>query len=224
MSIKHWPQQVRPREKLLAQGASALSDAELLAIFLRTGVRGLSAVALANNLLVNFGSLPALLQASKTEFCQQVGLGEAKYAQLQASAELTKRCLKQQLQQIVALTSSAQTMDYLQAKLVNLPYESFVVIYLDNQHQVLQCEELFRGTINAANVYPREIVRQVIKYNAAAVILSHNHPSGISEPSQSDIRITNRIKAALILIDVSILDHVIIGFGNPYSFADNGLI
>jgi len=224
MSIKQWPVQMRPREKLLAQGATALSDAELLAIFLRTGVPGMSAVALANNLLVAFGGLPALLQASQSEFCQHVGLGEAKYAQLQASAELTKRCLKQQLHHVVTLTSSMQTIDYLKVQLGNLPYESFVVIYLDNQHQILQSEELFRGTINAANVYPREIVRQVIKYNAAAVILSHNHPSGITEPSQSDIRITKRIKAALILIDVSILDHVIIGLGNPYSFADHGLI
>lgn len=224
MSIKQWPPQMRPREKLLSQGATALSDAELLAIFLRTGVQGMSAVTLANNLLVAFGSLPALLQASKADFCQHFGLGEAKYAQLQASAELTKRCLAQQLRHREALTSSQHTIDYLKLQLAHLPYEAFMVIYLDNQHQVLQCEELFRGTINQASVYPREIVRQVIKYNAAAVILSHNHPSGITEPSQSDIRITERIKAALVLIDVSVLDHVIIGSENPYSFADHGLI
>lgn len=224
MSIKQWPAGMRPREKLLTQGAKALSDAELLAIFLRTGVKGMSAVTLANNLLISFGSLPALLRATQDEFCQHFGLGIAKYAQLQASSELTKRCLKYRLQRMTALTSSQQTADYLRVQLAELPYEAFMVIYLDNQHQVIECEQLFRGTINAASVYPREIVRQVIKYNAAAVILSHNHPSGIAEPSQSDIRITKRIKEALILIDVSVLDHVIIGSGKPYSFADHGLI
>lgn len=224
MSIKQWPAQMRPREKLLAQGAEALSDAELLAIFLRTGVKGTSAVTLANNLLVSFGSLSALLEASPEEFCQHFGLGLAKYAQLQATSELTKRCSKDKLHQSGPLTSSQQTVDYLTHQIGNLPYETFVVIYLDNQHQIIHCEELFRGTINAANVYPREIVRQVIKYNAAAVILSHNHPSGITEPSQSDIRITKRIKEALNLIDVSVLDHVIIGSETPYSFAEHGLI
>ena len=224
MSIKQWPVNLRPREKLLAHGVESLSDAELLAIFLRTGVKGVSAVTLAQDLLVSFGSLSALINASEQEFCQHLGLGVAKYTQLQATTELAKRCLKNELEQAVALTSSSQTANYLQLKLADLPYEVFVVIYLDNQYHVLECEELFRGTINAANVYPREIVRQVIKYNAAAVILSHNHPSGIAEPSQSDIRITKRIKEALMLIDVSVLDHLIIGSESPYSFADHGLI
>lgn len=224
MSIKQWPAGMRPREKLLTHGAKALSDAELLAIFLRTGVKGMSAVTLADKLLLAFGGLPALLQASQSEFCQHLGLGVAKYAQLQATSELTKRCLRHRLADPKALTSSQQTSDYLRVQLGNLPYEAFVVIFLDNQHRILRCEELFRGTINAASVYPREIVRQVIKYNAAAVILSHNHPSGIAEPSQSDIRITKRITEALRLLDVSVLDHVIIGSDTPYSFAEHGLI
>ncbi|MDP2562544.1 DNA repair protein RadC [Psychrobium sp. 1_MG-2023] len=224
MSIKHWPEALQPREKLITQGASALSDSELLAIFLRTGVKGYSAVDIANRLLVQFGSLAKLLAATQDEFCQPLGLGPAKYVQLQAVLEMSKRYFKQQLSEPIALTSSALTADYLTMQLRELPYEAFVVIYLDNQHQLIECEELFRGTINAASVYPREVVRQVIKYNAASVILSHNHPSGIAEPSQADRRITERIQQALALIDVSVLDHFIIGKKTPYSFADHGLL
>jgi len=224
MSIKDWPDSMKPREKLLNQGAKVLSDAELLAIFLRTGVKGCSAVELAQRLLVNFNGLNGLLKASKEGFCTEFGLGPAKYAQLQAVLEMSRRYYQHQLSNPITLTNSSATADYLIAQLRDLGYETFMVLYLDNQHQLICAQELFRGTINAANVYPREIVREVIKHNAAAIILSHNHPSGIAEPSDADRRITQRIKAALSLIDVTVLDHFIIGENNPYSFADHGLL
>jgi len=224
MSIKDWPDSMRPREKLLKQGAAALSDAELLAIFLRTGVKGCSAVDLANNLLVNFAGLSGLLNATEGDFCKHFGLGPAKYVQLQAVLEMTRRHYKYQLNDLTVLNDSGATADYLVAQLRDLEYECFMVLYVDNQHQLICAQELFRGTINAANVYPREIVREVIKYNASAVILSHNHPSGIAQPSDADRRITRRIKDALSLIDVTVLDHFIIGKNIPYSFADHGLL
>lgn len=224
MSIKDWPDSMRPREKLIAQGAKALSDAELLAIFLRTGVKGCSAVELAQRLLVNFNGLSGLLKASQREFCHELGLGPAKYVQLQAVLEITRRHYQHQLSAPITLTNSSATADYLTAQLRDLSYETFMVLYLDNQHRLICAQELFRGTINAANVYPREVVREVIKYNAAAIILSHNHPSGIAEPSDADRRITSRIKEALSLIDVTVLDHFIIGSNTPYSFADHGLL
>jgi len=223
-SIKEWPQLMRPREKLLRLGAQTLSDSELLAIFLRTGMKGCSAVELANRLLISFGGLNALLSASESEFCQHAGLGPAKYAQLCAVLEMSKRFYQQELTKSISLTSSNAAADYLIQLLRNLPYEAFMVIYLDSQHQLISCEELFRGTINSANVYPREIVREVIKHNAAAVILSHNHPSGVAQPSDADRRITERIVDALSLIDVVVLDHFIIGKKDPYSFADHGLL
>lgn len=224
MSIKDWPSSLQPRERLLSQGAQALSDAELLAIFLRTGVKGFSAVELAQRLLVNFKGLSGLLKAPQQSFCNEFGLGSAKYVQLQAVLELSRRHYRHQLTTPISLTSSSATADFLTAQLRDLRYESFVVIYLDNQHQLICSQELFRGTINAANVYPREIVREVIKDNAAAIILSHNHPSGIAEPSDADRRITSRIREALALIDVTVLDHFIIGKSDPYSFADHGLL
>lgn len=223
-SIKAWPKMMRPREKLLQYGAHTLSDSELLAIFLRTGVKGCSAVELANRLLVSFDGLQGLLAASETEFCQHIGLGPAKYAQLTAVLEMSKRFHLHRFNRGVALTSSNAVADYLTSLLRGLPYESFYVIYLDSQNQLIRCDELFRGTINAANVYPRELVREVIKYNAASVILSHNHPSGIAKPSDADRRITQRIVEALALIDVTVLDHFIIGKNDPYSFADHGLL
>lgn len=223
-SIKEWPQLMRPREKLLRLGAQTLSDSELLAIFLRTGMKGCSAVELANRLLVSFGGLNPLLSANESEFCEHAGLGPAKYAQLCAVLEMSKRFYQHELTKSISLTSSNAAADYLIQLLRNLPYEAFMVIYLDSQHQLISCEELFRGTINSANVYPREIVREVIKHNAAAVILSHNHPSGIAQPSDADRRITTRIVDALLLIDVVVLDHFIIGKNDPYSFADHGLL
>jgi DNA repair protein RadC len=223
-SIKEWPELMRPREKLLRLGAHTLSDSELLAIFLRTGMKGCSAVELANRLLVSFGGLNPLLSATQAQFCEHAGLGPAKYAQLCAVLEMSKRFHQHQLSNSVSLTNSSATADYLGQLMRNLPYEVFMVVYLDSQHQLICCEELFRGTINSANVYPREVVREVIKHNAAAVILSHNHPSGIAMPSDADRRITQRIVDALSLIDVTVLDHFIIGKNEPYSFADHGLL
>lgn len=223
-SIKEWPQLMRPREKLLRLGAQTLSDSELLAIFLRTGVKGCSAVELANRLLVSFGGLNQLMSANESQFCAHMGLGPAKFAQLSAVLEMSNRFHQTQLAHTLSLTSSNAAADYLTQQLRHLPYETFVVIYLDSQHQLICNEELFRGTINAANVYPREIVREVIKHNAASVILGHNHPSGVALPSDADKRITQRIIDALCLIDVTVLDHFIIGQSDPYSFADHGLL
>jgi len=220
--LKDWPAQERPREKLLNNGANSLSDAELLAIFLRTGVAGCNVVELSRNLLKSFGSLAALLAADHHEFCQQHGLGTAKFVQLQASLEMSRRFLAEQLKQGDALTSSQATKNYLQAELRNESREVFAVLFLDNQHQVLNFERLFYGTIDAAAVYPRIIVEQVLKHNAAAVILTHNHPSGVCEASIADNQITSRIKQALELIDVRVLDHLIVAGHQCYSFAEHG--
>ena len=222
--LRDWPAQERPREKLLQQSASSLSDAELLAIFLRTGVQGCNVVDLSRNLLNNFGSLAAIFAASHDDFCQGHGLGTAKYVQLQACLEMSKRYLAEQLKQGIALTSSQATQQYLQAELRNETREVFAVLFLDNQHQVLHFERLFFGTIDAAAVYPRVIVEQVLKHKAAAVILTHNHPSGVCEASIADAQITQRIKQALQLIDVRVLDHLIVAGHQCYSFAEHGEI
>ncbi len=222
MSIKEWPEDERPREKLLRHGPGGLSDAELLAIFLRTGVSGLSAVDLSRNLLNQFGSLRNLLGADRRAFCEAHGLGPAKYAQLQAVLEMGKRHLAQQLQRGDALTSPQLTRDYLQAQLRDRPREVFALLLLDNQHRVIQFVELFYGTLDSASVWPREIVQIALKHNAAAVILAHNHPSGVAEPSRADRQITDRITAALALIDIRVLDHLVIGDGITVSFAERG--
>lgn len=222
MAIRDWPADERPREKLLLRGAHALSDAELLAIFLRTGVTGCNAVELARHLLQEFGSLRALLAAEQQQFCQAKGLGLAKYVQLQAVLEMSQRYLSESLKREDALTSPELVKRYLQIQLRDRPYEVFAMLLLDNQHRVLQFCELFFGTIDAASVYPREIVRSVLKHNAAAVILCHNHPSGVAEPSRADRHITERLCAALRLIDVRVLDHLVIGDGDPVSFAERG--
>lgn len=224
MAIKDWPSDERPREKLLQRGVEALTDAELLAIFLRTGVRGKSAVDMARELLNEFGSLRALLDADQTRFCQSHGLGSAKYAQLQAVLEMARRHFNEILQRGDALTSPDITRAYLSAQLRGYSYEVFACLFLDNQHRVIKLEELFRGTIDSASVYPREIAKRVLHHNAAAVIFAHNHPSGISEPSQADRHITDKLKQALALFDIRVLDHFIIGDGPPYSFAEHGLI
>lgn len=222
--IKDWPDNERPREKLLNQGANSLSDAELLAIFLRTGVKGCHVVDLARKLLVNFGSIAGIYRASQRDFCAEYGLGSAKYVQLQACLEMSKRYLAEELQQGKALTSSQATRDYLIAELRHQTREVFAVIFLDNQHQILKFEPLFFGTIDAAAVYPRVVVEQALKYQAAAVILSHNHPSGIAEASLADKQITTRLQQALALIDVRVLDHIIVAGHQCYSFAENGEI
>lgn len=224
MAIKDWAVEDRPREKLLKRGPGALTDAELLAIFLRTGTRGKSAVDLARELLEDFGSLKALLSADQQRFCQGNGLGEAKYTQLQAVMEMARRHFKESLQRGDALSSPDITRAYLSAQLRGYTYEVFACLFLDNQNRVIELTELFRGTIDAASIYPREIAKLALHHNAAAVIFAHNHPSGIAEPSLSDKHITERLKQGLALFDIRVLDHFIIGDGEPYSFAENGLI
>ncbi|WP_038052015.1 DNA repair protein RadC [Thioalkalivibrio sp. ALJ1] len=210
MAITDWPAAERPREKLLERGADALSDAELLAIFLRTGVAGKSAVDVARDLLSRFGGLRPLLQADQAGFCAAPGLGAAKYAQLQAVLEMGRRHLAADLERGDALSSPAATRKFLAARLRDYPFEVFGVLFLDNRHRVIAFEELFRGTIDGASVHPREVVRRALHHNAAAVILSHNHPSGVAEPSRSDVSITRRLTDALGLIDVRVLDHLIV--------------
>ena len=224
MAIKDWPADARPREKLLQQGAQVLSDAELLAIFLRTGVTGLSAVELARQLLTHFGSLRALLEADQKQFCQQHGLGPAKYTQLQAILEMSLRHSESTLTRGDALTDAKTTRQYLQQRLRHYPYEVFACLFLDNKHRMISFEELFRGTIDGASVYPREVVKQALAHNAAAVIFAHNHPSGIAEPSQADQHITQRLKSALELVDIRVLDHIVVGDGETISLAEQGLL
>lgn len=224
MAITDWPAQDRPREKLLQRGARALTDAELLAIFLRTGTQGKTAVDLARELLTEYRSLQALLDADQKRFCQSLGLGTAKYAQLQAVLEMARRHLNEVLQRGDVLTSPEVTRAYLSAQLRGYRHEVFACLFLDNQHRVIQWEELFRGTIDGASVYPREVAKQALHHNAAAVIFAHNHPSGVAEPSQSDRLITDKLKAALNLLDIRVLDHFIVGDGIPYSFAEHGLL
>ena len=224
MAIKDWPAEDRPREKLLQRGSAALTDAELLAIFLRTGTAGKSAVDLARELLADFGSLKALLDADQKRFCLGHGLGDAKYTQLQAVLEMAKRHFNEVLQRGSALTSPEITRAYLSAQLRGYSYEVFACLFLDNQHRVIKLDELFRGTIDGASVYPREVVKQALYHNAAAVIFAHNHPSGITEPSSADKHITEKLKQALSLFDIRVLDHFIIGDGEPYSFAEHGCL
>lgn len=224
MSIKDWPTDERPREKLLRRGATALTDAELLAIFLRTGTPGKSAVDMARDLLSEYGSLQALLGADQQRFCQSNGLGDAKYAQLQAVLEMARRHFAEILQRGNALTSPDITRAYLSAQLRSYSFEVFACLFLDNQHRVIQWEELFRGTIDGASVYPREVAKRALFHHAAAVIFAHNHPSGINEPSQADRQITDKLKQALGLFNIRVLDHFIVGDGQPFSFAEHGLL
>lgn len=222
MSIKNWAPSERPREKLLSRGPHSLSDAELLAIFLRTGTKGMDAVSLARALLEQFGSLRQLLLADQQTFCQGPGLGLAKYVQLQASQELMRRFLDEKLMRANALTNPELTRLFLQSRLRDQAREVFALLLLDNQHRVIEFNELFFGTLDAAAVYPREIVALVLKRGAAAVILVHNHPSGVAEPSHADRLITERIQAALGLLDIRVLDHLVVGDGETVSFAERG--
>ena len=222
MGIRDWPQDERPREKLLLRGAGALSDAELLAIFLRTGVAGKSAVDMARELLVEYGSLGELLAAPRARFCRSPGLGDAKFAQLQAVLEMASRHVGESLVRDQVLTSAAATRQFLLAQLKRERREVFAVLYLDNQHRLLLFEPLFYGTIDAAAVYPREIVRRALEVNAAALIVAHNHPSGIAEPSEADRHITRRIQQALALVDIRLLDHCVIGGAEVISLAERG--
>lgn len=224
MSIRNWPEGERPREKLLAMGSSGLSDAELLAIFLRVGVKGRSAVDLARDLLASFGGLRQLLEAERARFCAEHGMGEAKYVQLQAVLELSRRHLASQLERGGALTSPALVRAFLAAQLRHLGHEEFAALFLDTQHRVIRFESLFRGTLDSASVYPREVARRALELGAGAVIFAHNHPSGVAEPSDADRRITERLKTALELFDIRVLDHFVVGDGEVISFAERGWI
>lgn len=217
--------QERPRERLLAQGADALSDAELLAIFLRVGIRGKSAVDLARELLSHFGSLNSLFAASEVELSRVPGMGQAKYAQLQAVLEMARRALGETLRARDLLGSPAAVRDWLRLQLAGLPHEVFMLVLLDAQNRLIHAEELFRGTLTQTSVYPREVVKLALAHNAAAVILAHNHPSGAAEPSRADELLTRALKDALALVDIRVLDHFIVaGNAAPLSFAERGLL
>ena len=223
MPITDWPADERPREKLLARGAAALTDAELLAIFLRTGSPGRTALDLARDLLGRFGGLRALLRTGREEFCEVHGLGAAKYAQLQAGLELARRNLAEALAGREALKDPAAVRRLLQARLRDRQHETFAALFLDNQHRVIAFDELSQGTIDGASVYPREVIRAALKHGAAAVIFAHNHPSGVAEPSSADRTLTERLKAALAQVDIRVLDHFVVG-EQVVSFAERGWI
>ncbi|MFM9911994.1 MAG: DNA repair protein RadC [Methylophilaceae bacterium] len=224
MAITDWPADERPREKLMLQGASALSDAELLAIFLRVGVTGMSAVDLARELLLEFGSLNGIFAASRAQLTQVHGMGDSKYAQLQAIFEMSQRALKEQMRERDVLASPVAVRDYLKLKLGGLTREVFMVLLLDAQNRVLATEELFSGTLTQTSVYPREVVKCALHHNAAAVIFAHNHPSGVAEPSRADEMLTKTLKDALALIDVKVLDHFVVAGNVALSFSERGLL
>jgi len=222
--IRNWPVGERPREKLLQRGAASLSDAELLAIFIRSGTAGRTAVDIARELLSQFGSLRGLLGADFKDVTGIAGLGPAKFAQLKAVLELGQRYLGESIRPGEPLSDPETVRRYLAARLRDLPHEVFCCLYLDNRHRVLAFEQLFRGTINGATVYPRELVKQALSRNAAAVILVHNHPSGVAEPSRADELLTRRVKEALELVDIQVLDHLVVGDGEMTSFCERGLL
>lgn len=226
MAITDWPDDERPRERLIAQGAAALSDAELLAIFLRVGVRGMSAVDLARALLAHFdNSLARLAAATPTELTRVNGIGPAKAAQLVATLELARRGLREELRSRPALASPGAVRDWLRLTLAPLQHEVFVALWLDAQNRLIADEELFRGTLTQTSVYPREVVKRALARNAAAVILAHNHPSGVAEPSAADEQLTHSLRQALALVDVRVVDHFIVaGTATPVSFAERGLL
>ena len=224
MPITDWPAQERPREKLLSKGPDSLSDAELLAVFLRTGTPGRTALDVARELLLLHGGLRGLLSADQVDACRIAGFGAGKYATLQAALELGRRYLSERMQRVDALNSPQAAQAYLKARLHDLPYEVFGCLFLDTKHRPITFEELFRGTIDGASVYPREVVRTVLAKNAAAVIVVHNHPSGVAEPSSADHSLTKRLKSALALVDVRLLDHIVVGDGELVSFSERGLL
>lgn len=222
MAITDWPEAERPREKLIHRGAETLSDAEILALFIRTGIQGHTAVDLARDLLSHFGSLRALLEADHKAFCARPGMGPAKFGEIQAALELGRRYLDERLREGDALSSPADTRRYLSARLKGYRHEVFAALFLDNQHRVLAYEELFQGTLDSCSVHPREVVKKALAHHAGAVILAHNHPSGHAEPSAEDRSLTRRLADALALIDVRTLDHIVIGSHDTVSFAERG--
>ncbi len=222
MNMQAWPQAERPREKLLQRGAAALSDAELLAIFIRTGIPGQTALDIARDLLRQAGGLGGLLGESGRKLLQRPGIGPAKSAQIQAAMEMGRRVLEGQLRQQDAFTSADETGRYLAGRLAGLQREVFCCLFLDNRHRLLAFEELFQGSLTCSSVHPRVVVQRALHWNAAAVIVAHNHPSGVSEPSQADLAITRQLRDALALVEVRLLDHVIVGAGRPLSLAAQG--
>ncbi|MDF2179287.1 DNA repair protein RadC [Aliiglaciecola sp. CAU 1673] len=224
MKLADWPKQERPREKLLTLGACALTDAELLAIFLRTGISGLNAVELSAQLIQRFGSLRALLAANRQDFCAAKGLGDAKFVQLQAVLEMARRYLLEPLQRGAVFCNAEDTRNYLIARLRDEPHEVFAMLLLDAQHRLIAFKAVFQGTIDSAAVHPRVLVKTALDHQAAAVILAHNHPSGVAEPSEADRQITQRICDAMALMDIRVLDHFVIGDGQAVSFAERGLL
>lgn len=222
MAIRDWPVDEQPREKLIARGPAALSDAELLAVFIGSGSRGQNAVELGRELLRRYGGLRQLLERSPKALMLDRGLGPARVARLLAAIELASRHLAAALVSRDAVNDPVRAGDYFRARLRGYPHEVFACLFMDSHHRMIAFEELFRGSIDSAEVHPREVVRRCIAHNAAAVILGHNHPSGISEASAADIAITRRLRDALMLIDVRVLDHFIVGEGLPVSFAARG--
>jgi len=223
MRISEWPLDERPREKLLAKGATALSDGELIAVLLRSGVRGKSAVDLARDLLTQYGGVTHLLEAG-AELETIKGLGPAKRAQFAAAIELARRSLQEKLKESAALTSPGAVRDYLRLRLASRKEEAFVCIWLDAQHKAIEFEVPFTGTLTQTSVYPREIVKAALRFNAAAVIFAHNHPSGVAQPSQADELLTRNLKEALALVEVKVLDHFIVAGHQVISFAERGLL
>lgn len=222
MAITDWPEEHRPRERLIRHGPQALSDAELLAVFLRVGVAGKSAVDLGRDMVGHFGSLNRMFSSKLTEFSAINGLGPAKYAQLQAVLELARRAISEQLQAGVALSSPQAVRHYLQLLLAAKPYEIFVALFLDVKNRLIASDELFRGTLTHTSVYPREVVKAALAHNAASVIFAHNHPSGTPDPSAADHSLTQALKQALALVDVRVLDHFIVAGHHVHSFAEHG--
>lgn len=219
-----WYENYGPREKLLKKGAMVLSDSELLAIFLRTGLPGIHVTDFARQLIKEFGSLYELMSADYVRFCKTKGLGLAKYAQLQASVELSRRFLGHQLTRECSINNPLLTREYLQRLLAQRDREIFVVMFLDNQNRVIYHKEMFSGTISSVEVHPREIIREALKSNSAAIILAHNHPSGMAEPSLADRHVTEKVREACLLLDIRLLDHIVIGRGESVSFAERGWI
>jgi DNA repair protein RadC len=224
MAITDWPEDQRPRERLIKYGAQALSDAELLAVFLRVGVSGKSAVDLGRDMVGHFGSLNRLFSATLRDFSAINGLGPAKFAQFQAVLELARRALSEELEAGSTLSSPQTVRQYLQLSMANKPYESFAVLFLDVRNRLIAAEELFRGTLTHTSVYPREVVKAALAHNAASIIIAHNHPSGTPEPSAADRALTQALKQALNLVDIRVLDHFVVAGRHVYSFAEHGQI
>jgi DNA repair protein RadC len=224
MAITDWPASERPREKLLENGVESLSDAELLAIFLRVGVTGKSAVDLAREMLDTFGSLNGIFQARFQELCAINGIGASKYAQLQAIFEMSRRALAEEMRATDVFNSASQVRDFLRLKLGNLKQEVFMVLYFNVQNQLITSEIMFTGTLTQTSVYPREVVKHALYHNAASVIFAHNHPSGVAQQSQADELLTKQLKQALALVDVRVLDHFIVAGNDTLSFSERGLL